>query len=37
VARVGLATLSDNSDKNLKTLKSALDNLFKQFPPKEKN
>lgn len=31
------ATLSDNSEKNLKTLKSALDKLFKQFPPKEKN
>jgi hypothetical protein len=31
------STLSDNSDKNLKTLKSALEKLFKQFPPKEKN
>jgi Domain of unknown function (DUF4136) len=30
-------TLSDNSDKNIKTLNSALQKLFKNYPPKDKN
>ena len=30
-------TLSDNSDKNIKILDSALSKLFKQYPPKNKN
>jgi hypothetical protein len=30
------ATISDNSDKNIKTLNSAVNKLFKAYPPKEK-
>ncbi len=30
------STLSDNSDKNIKTLNNALNKLFKNYPPKEK-
>jgi hypothetical protein len=31
------ATISDNADKNIKTLNSALSKLFKNYPPSEKN
>lgn len=30
------ATISDNSDKNIKTLDNALNKLFKNYPPKDK-
>jgi Domain of unknown function (DUF4136) len=30
------ATISDNSDKNIKTLNNALNKLFKNYPPSEK-
>ena len=30
------ATISDNADKNIKTLNSALSKLFKNYPPREK-
>jgi hypothetical protein len=31
------ATISDNSDKNIKTLNSGLSKLFKNYPPSDKN
>jgi hypothetical protein len=31
------ATISDKSDKNIKTLNSALDKLFKNYPPQDNN